>query len=107
MGADHPSKPVLPDIDACMRHCSGKSNYFAMAGNGGTCYCKTTITQRRTVAGWFSGTTACANGKLILRNYYAAYFNLILTSQNTSHRKLQVKVYRDAGQIQAQMVTLP
>ena len=68
MGADHPSKPVLPDIDACMRHCNGKSNYFAMAGNGGTCYCKTTITQRRTVAGWFSGTTACANGKFNSHN---------------------------------------
>ena len=68
MGADHPNRPVLPDIDACMRHCNGKSNYFVMAGNGGTCYCKTTITQRKTVAGWFSGTTACANGKLILVN---------------------------------------
>lgn len=65
-GGVHRSKPILPDIQACIHHCSGKTGYFAYYP-GSRCFCKHKR-HRRTNRGWFSGSTSCGNGNYRLRS---------------------------------------
>ena len=58
MGDVDSNSPVLPDIDACIRHCKRLTNYWSIQPNG-KCWCKKSIMKKRTRAGWSSGSTSC------------------------------------------------